>query len=371
MMDAFQRRRRSRLPFWLILIAAGLAEAVPLPAQQFVRGHAEELSLPDSPSSLAAQTPSEATAMLSGTVTDIAGALVPGATVTLQIEDRPSRNAVTDGDGHFQFPALAAGTYAVLVVAPGLETYLSRPLRLLAGEHLELPAVHLRVAAASASISVGGNGPEVAEEELRLETQQRVLGVVPNYLTSYVWNAAPLNTRQKFKLSYKVVSDPVSLIGFAATAELETNADTFPAWGQQAPSFGKRFGAAFGDGLFSRFFDSAVFPSIFRQDPRYFYMGPSQPGKKRLWHALSTGLIVRGDNGRLEPNYSHLVGNASAGALSTVYHPAGTGAATLALDNTLIRIGGDAAQALLREFVLDHVHHNKPPYANGEPSDAR
>ena len=126
---------------------------------------------------------------------------------------------------------------------------------------------------------------------------------------------------------------------------------------------------AVGDSLFSRGFDSAVFPAIFHQDPRYFYMGPAQPFRKRLWHALSTGIICRGDNGKLEPNYSHFAGNAAAGALSSLYHPASDGPGKLALDNSLLRLGFDGLDATLREFIFSHITRHKPPYANGEPAD--
>jgi hypothetical protein len=356
-----------RSMFAVVLCCAGTVAA-----QTLVARSAD--ALPDAPSfarQQAGATPL-ATGVVRGTVTDVHGGLVPGASIQLE---RTGESAVleakTDEAGHFALLQVPPGTYTLLIAAPELKSYLSTPFILHPGEVLDMPAVALAIATATTSVEVSANSPEVAEQELHLEEQQRVFGVLPNFFTSYVWNAAPLTTMQKFKLSVHASTDPVSFIGFALVAYIETSNDTFPSWGRDAPSYGKRFGAAFGDALISRQLDSALFPAIFHQDPRYFYMGPAQPGKKRLWHALSSGLIARGDNGRTQINYSHLVGNAGAGALSSFYHPASDGPGTLAVDNMLLRIGADAAQAFVREFVLDHLHHNKPSYANGEPPVAK
>jgi hypothetical protein len=243
-------------------------------------------------------------------------------------------------------------------------------MTILAGEHFEMPETALLVADTGMSVTVYATSEQVAEAELKLETQQRVLGIAPNFYTSFVYNAAPLNTRQKFKLAYKSRIDPLNFVSAAITAGIETGRDTYPDWGQDGPSYFKRYAAAYGDALFGRFFGSAIFPSIFRQDPRYFYMGPAQPKKKRVLHALSAGIIARGDNGKPQPNYSHIMGNAAAGALSTVYHPPDHSAGSLALDNALIGIAGGAVQGLVREFVLKPFTHKVPAYANGKTEPA-
>jgi hypothetical protein len=349
----------NRLALLLLLAAAPM-----LPAQQLVATDA----LPSAPSFLqAAQTPAQS-ASLTGTVTDTAGALVPGAAIVLEAPGQPARHTTTDAAGRFTLTGLPPANWHAVVAAIGLESQTTPPFILQPGERLELPTIALAIANATESVLVSGNSVEVAEAELNLETQQRTLGIIPNFRTSYIWNAAPLDAHQKYKLAYRTLSDPFSLFGFALSAYIETNNDTYPQWGRDAPSYGKRFGAGIGDSLFSRGFDTAVFPALFHQDPRYFYMGPAQPIRKRLIHAIETGIITRGDNGHLQPNYSHFAGNAAAGALSTVYHPASTNAGQLALTNTLLRIGFDGLDGLLREFVIVHLVRHKAPYANGEPA---
>jgi hypothetical protein len=349
-------------------------------------------SLPNAPSFLQAATaqsvPSaEAHARIRGLVSDVAGALVPGATIKLEedgkaahltekptsgelaSQHKPLRETTSDSAGEFEFVDLPAGSYRARITAKGLEPFLTERIDLAAGQHFELPNVALLVATAGTAIDVYATSAQVADAELKLETHQRVLGLAPNFYESFVWNAAPLNTRQKFYLATKSRTDPFILVPTAIIAGVETAHDTFPGWGQDAPSYGKRFAAANGDALFGRFLGYAIFPSIFHQDPRYFYMGPAQPTKSRIWHAISSGIITRGDNGHLQPAYSHILGNGAAGALSTLYHPAGNSAGSLAGRNMGIGIGGNAVEGLFREFVLDHLTHNVPGYAKGKPAD--
>ena len=97
-------------------------------------------------------------------------------------------------------------------------------------------------------------------------------------------------------------------------------------------------------------------------------MGPASPTKARLKHALLAGLVARGDNGRWQPNYSHIAGNAAAGAISSAYHPDSNSAGSLALDNALIGIGGGAFQGIIREFLWSHFTSKVPSYAQGKPA---
>ena len=333
---------------------------------------AAQVRLPDAPSFALQQqstTATENTGTIQGVVTDLHGGLVPGASVTLESASRGDlRETNTDSAGHFVLANIAAGSYTVLVSAPELKTYLSPPFTVQPGQRLELPTIVLSIASALTSVTVSANSTAVAEEELNRETKQRVLGVFPNFYTSFVYDAAPLNTRQKFKLTLRSVTDPFSFIAPAITAGIETGRDTFPRWGQDGPSYSKRYAAAYGDELFTRMFSYSIYPAIFHQDPRYFYMGPPNKTSTRFWHAALSGIVTRGDNGRMQPNYSHMLGSASAGALSSVYHPASDSAGYLAALNFAVGLGSHGVQALIREFVLPHFTTHVPAYAKGKTS---
>lgn len=347
-------------PIFLVLAAAGT-----LFAQQNLVATTD---LPNAPGFLDPQsTAQETTASISGDVFDIRGGLVPGAEISLEEKGRTDqRHTTSDSEGHFTFHDLAPGDYTVFIASPGLETFESPGILLRAGEKYELPDIALPIASASTTVNVVITQSEVADEELRLETRQRVLGVLPSFYTSYVWNAAPLNTRQKFRLSLRAAVDPYVFVDTAITAGIQQADNTFPGFGNDTASYFKRYAAAYGDTLIGHTLGSAIYPSIFHQDPRYFYMGPGTSFPRRLKHALLAGVAARGDNGRWQPNYSHILGNASAGALSSVWHPAADSPQSLALNDALMGMADAAIQGLLREFVFPHITTKVPTYARGK-----
>lgn len=65
------------------------------------------------------------TGSISGTVTDQTGAVVPGASVTVQGEAGQKYSAVTNNDGAYTIPGVAAGTptYSVTISAPSFKKY--------------------------------------------------------------------------------------------------------------------------------------------------------------------------------------------------------------------------------------------------------
>ena len=157
---------------------------------------------------------------------------------------------------------------------------------------------------------------EIAQEQLNIEEKQRVLGVFPNYYVSYDPDPEPLSTRQKFQLAWKTSIDPVTWILSGGFAGVEQASNTFPGYGQGAQGYGKRFGANYADGLSDTLIGGAIFPSLFKQDPRYFYKGTGSI-RSRALYAIANSVICKGDNGRWQPNYSAILGGLAAGASRT------------------------------------------------------
>jgi Carboxypeptidase regulatory-like domain len=288
---------------------------------------------------------------VSGTITDPSGAVVEGARVQLTEGPSFSKEAVSDHYGRFSFMQIPPGRFQLTVLATGLAkgTFTGE----LHSEQLYLvPEIVLPVATAVTEVKVGVAGPEVAEQQIKMEEKQRVLAVIPNFYVSYVPNAAPLNASQKFRLAARTAIDPFTLVMAAGTAGVQQAQNHFVAYGQGAQGYAKRFGADYADIASGIFIGSAALPVLFKQDPRYFYKGTGSV-PSRFFYAISSALVCKGDNGRWQPNYSNVLGSLAAGGLSNLYYPEqnrnGVG---LTLENGAIGIMATAAGNVFQEFVV-------------------
>ncbi len=163
---------------------------------------------------------------------------------------------------------------------------------------------------------------QIAEEQLKEQQKQRILGVVPNFNTSYVYGAASLTAKQKFKLAFRSAIDPVQIFGVAPFVALigQANADHY-GYGGGVQGYAKRYGQTFADNFDGTILGNAFFPSLLHQDPRYFRLGRGSI-KRRIFYALGTNVLARHDHtGKWEPNYSNILGNLASGGISNLYLP--------------------------------------------------
>jgi hypothetical protein len=354
-------------------LSATLAAEQILAAQQIVDPATRETDLPNAPGWEAAspQSPSQqSTASISGYVFDINGGIVLDAKVALvSLKDQSGtveRVEATDDTGFFSFKNLPAGTFKIRITALDFEPYESYEIALHSRENRQLPIIALPIATSTVNIQVTVTEEQIAEEQVSAQIQQRVFGVFPNFYTSFIWNAAPLKPKQKFRLAFRSAVDPVTFFTTSTLAGLQQARDTYPDYGQGAVGYGKRYGADYGDIFIGRMLGAAVFPSLFRQDPRYFYQGTGSI-TSRAWHALSSAFLCRGDNGRRQFNYSHILGNFAAGSISNLYRPDADRGVVLAIDNALMHTATNAAGNLAREFALKDITSKIPAYAKGRP----
>lgn len=305
-------------------------------------------------------------ASIEGVVLDVQGAAVPGARVTLTAPGKfDSRVAIGQGDGRFVFPAVPAGVYRLTVAAEGLQTLITPEFVTKAGQTTEAPRIVLSAAGTSSSVQVTATVEQIAEAQVSAEEKQRVLGVFPNFYTSYIWKAEPMSTKQKYKLAVRAMVDPVNFLLTAGVAGAEQYNGTYPGYGPGIGGYGKRYAAAYGDTLSSRIIGSAVLPSLLHQDPRYFYQG-SGGVRSRASHAVASTFICRGDRGTMQPNYSHLLGSLAAGGIANAYHPASSRGAGLTFETFAITTGANMVGNLIREFVLRGLVPSVPDFANGK-----
>ncbi len=304
---------------------------------------------------------------ISGTVLDVNGGAILGAQVTLVALDRPASRSVMSGDGgQFSFLELGPGRFKLTVTATGFEQFASAEIVLYPGEKLIVPEFRLPPAPTTTNVRVSVTQIEIATEQLQAQEQQRVLGIFPNFYSSYIWDAAPLSSGQKYQLAARSLVDPFSFVGTGIFAAAEQWQNTFPDYGQGAQGYAKRYGAAYADEALSRMIGSAILPSLLHQDPRYFYRGTGSR-KTRALYAISQAVICRGDNGKMQPNYSYVLGSFAAGGLSNLYHPAADRGAALTIGNGFLNVGAHAIDNLAREFLFRKLTPKVPAYAQGKP----
>jgi len=303
-----------------------------------------------------------------GTVTDPSGNVIAGAGVTLEGESPKTQQVlVTDSTGFFKFSDLPAGAFRVTIRAKGFTDWAGPEIILSPGRFYYLAEIALQVAPANANIDVVYTRYELAELQLKAQERQRILGVVPNFYTTYIWHAAPLTSGQKFRLALRSSNDPVTIAVDGATAGIEQWQNYFSGYGQGAEGYAKRFGATYADDFIGTMIGGAILPALLHQDPRYFYKGTGSVPSRALY-AISTVVICRGDNGRWQPNYSNVFGNLAAAGISNLYYPSSNrNGAGVTVDNALIGTAESAVGALLQEFLLKKISRG----IQQQPPDSR
>jgi hypothetical protein len=297
---------------------------------------------------------------IGGRVLDESGTAAMGARVKLTRDELSKNEAqnraenqetLSDSDGTFFFGGVAPGSFQLTVASEGFATQLLSGT-LHSGEGETLPTITLILAAASTSVQVVAPQWEVAEDEIKEQEKQRLLGVIPNFYVSYIPDAAPLDAKQKFELAWRSTIDPITFALTGALAGIEQADNTFSGYGQGAQGYGKRFGAAYADTVTGTFIGGAILPSLLRQDPRYFYKGKGS-FRSRVLYAIANSVICKGDNQRWEPNYSGVLGSLAGGAISNLYYPASDrSGVALTFENTAIGIGETAVTNIFQEFVV-------------------
>lgn len=149
----------------------------------------------------------------------------------------------------------------------------------------------------------------------------RLFWVLPNYFTvENHLQFTPLSTGAKFKLYGKTMSDPVTISVVAAIALIGQAQNSNPTYGQGFRGYDKRFATFYADTAIGTLMTTAVFPTVLRQDPRYFRLGTGSKWHRAMY-SVSRTFVTRADSGALQVNYSEIAGRAVAAGISNAYYP--------------------------------------------------
>jgi hypothetical protein len=363
------------LLFLLMLFGPAAAASGQEAALRAATSATANASLPDAPEVQAAQTGAEITdaGSIHGLIEDRGGAVYEGAKVTLSQPEAgprpggaPLQTATSDSNGRFNFANVSPGPFTLTVTSNGFATQVvTGALR--PGQTYEANAIVLTMNGTTSDVIVTASQVEIAQELLKQEETQRVLGVIPNFYVTYVPNAPPLTSKQKFNLAWKSSIDPVTFLAVGVFAGTEQAANSFSGFGQGAQGYAKRFGAGYADSFIGAMIGGAILPSWWNQDPRYFYKGTGST-RSRVMYAIENSVICKGDNGHWQVNYSAIIGGLAAGGISNLYYPPGSrSGAGLTFENALIGTAGSAVQNLFQEFVIRKLTPRVPNYGAGKP----
>jgi hypothetical protein len=192
---------------------------------------------------------------------------------------------------------------------------------------------------------------DVAPQPLTVENK-RILGIIPNNRTwPSLKNYKPLSTREKFEIARQDSFDRGTVIlaaAFAADAQL-TNAN--PSFGQGGRGYARYFAASYGDFVIGNYMSEAIYPTLLHQDPRYFRRGIGST-RSRLGYSIAQIFWTHTDSDRTQFNYSEILGNSTAVAISNAYYQDKRSAANSATKLGM-QVGVDMASNVLKEFWPD------------------
>jgi hypothetical protein len=205
----------------------------------------------------------------------------------------------------------------------------------------------------SSSTDKSPENPQVKKQEKAGTSNDRLFFALPNFLTVESKDVPPLTAGQKFKVVARGAFDPIQIPWYAIQAGISQAANSEPGYGQGAEGYGKRFGAYAADGVIENFMVGAIFPSLLRQDPRYFEMGQG-----RFWHragyAMTRVFITRSDSGHKQFNFSEILGSATGATISTYsYHPRDDRNVPNTISVWGTQVGYDSLTAVIKEFWPD------------------
>jgi hypothetical protein len=203
------------------------------------------------------------------------------------------------------------------------------------------------------------------------EQSQRVLGVMPMFGVTDRPDARPLSTRQKFHLAFKGSLDPFEFASTGVQAGLSQAQREFPAYGQGVAGYSKRYGAALTDDVSGQFFSNFLYPTLLKEDPRYFRLGHGSI-RHRIGYALLQEFVCRRDRGGRSFNYSNILGSVSTGALANLYYPPSERGFQLTMSRAAVAVVGDSAGGLMSEFwedIRDKISRKHHAHIASTPHD--
>ena len=284
----------------------------------------------------------------------IAGARLTLTSANAAATNGPALTTRSEMDGSFLFQQVPPGTFTLTVTSDDVEPA-STTVMVASGGAVELPPISMRMAVVHTDVTAV-SAHEVAEREVRVEEGQRILKSIPNFMVVYDDEPVPLSAGQKFRLSTRTLADPVTIGVSAVIAGGEQASNSYPGFGRGVRGYARRFGASVGDSTSGMLLSGAIMPTIFRQDPRYFYRGTGSKAS-RLKFVVKQTVEQKGDNGRWQFAWSNTLGGVATALVSDTYYPRQPGRQWCSQTGQLFGLSmvSTGISNLMQEFVFGRV----------------
>jgi len=184
------------------------------------------------------------------------------------------------------------------------------------------------------------------------EPPKHIFGIVPNFRTTGNSETyQPITPKEKFKVAAEDSFDRGTVALAALFGGQAMLSRSTPSFGHGVSGSAKYLGSSYADYVVGNYMTEAVFPTLFHQDPRYFRRGDGS-GWSRLRYAVGEIFWTRRDSGGTQFNFSEVLGNSTASAISTAYYADNRSAANAA-SNLGVQLGVDTLSNILKEFWPD------------------
>ena len=192
---------------------------------------------------------------------------------------------------------------------------------------------------------------------------KRILGLMPNYRAVSAGTIPPPPTpKEAFKIATQNSVDYSAFVFVGVTSLLAEGENAHPALGKGIGGYQRYYWRGYVDKADGNYLVVFAYPTIFRQDERYYAKGEGSVWK-RVVYSASRILITPDYHGHNSLNASELLGRGTAQAIATTYYPSSDRTVSTVMTKYAYALGRDALTNTFREFwpdIATHVLHRQP-----------
>jgi hypothetical protein len=182
---------------------------------------------------------------------------------------------------------------------------------------------------------------------------KRILFIVPNFRSvSADAKLPPQSVRDKFMDATEDSFDYSSFIFAGLLAGVGQAENSYPEFRQGAAGYGRYFWHTFADQTDENYQVEFIFPTVLRQDSRYYTLGHGGFVKRTIY-SFGRVLITRTNSGGETFNSSEIVGAGAAAGISDLYYPSQERTWTKTGQRWLLNVSLDGATFIFKEFWPD------------------